>query len=164
MAVGGHPPIPHPGILDCYLIDQDWMGPLYFAPDQCLRQTSFTHPNKASPIIAMVKNNSTKLGDDVLQYWSELTKIIKHKVSIALAPNFKTKVFNSEEELYEYVTDPDYMISKHYPGICFGFGIEENSPNKFTSKLYFNDYSRKLGARFANGIPDQKLDVYEPFR
>ena len=129
------------------------MGPLYFAPNQCLSQTSFTHPKKTSPIIAYI-DNGNDLTSDVEQYWKALTTLIKHKVSILLAPNFKTKKFNSEKDLFDYVQDPNYMLTRDRPGICFGFGIEQNGPDKYTSKLYFSDFITHKPPHMANGIPD----------
>ena len=142
-------------------MDQDWKGPLYFAPNQCLRQTSFTHPKKTSPIIAYIDNDN-ELTDDVEQYWKELTTLIKQKAGLLIAPNFKTKKFKSEQDLFDYVQDPNYMLTRELPGICFGFGIELNGPNKYTSKLYFSDYITSKPPRFANAIPSQKNDVFIP--
>ena len=93
-----------------------------------------------------------------------MTKLIKQKVSILIAPNFKTKKFNSEKDLFDYVQDPNYMLTRDKPGICFGFGIEENGPNKYTSKLYFSDYITHKPPHMANGVPSQKNDVFIPQR
>ena len=39
-----------------YSIKGDWMGPLYFFPNQCIRETSWSPPHKTSPLIVMIDN------------------------------------------------------------------------------------------------------------
>ena len=53
------PNIPNRPHIDYYNIRVDWMGPLYFSPDQCMKRTSFMVPKRASPIIAMINHNNT---------------------------------------------------------------------------------------------------------
>jgi len=48
------PAVGDPTPAGSYDIIQDWMGPLYWAPNQCIRQTSWHHPKKTSPIIGVV--------------------------------------------------------------------------------------------------------------
>lgn len=49
------------------------MGPVYWAPNQCLRETSFVSPKKASPIIAIVDSGdygvSNELQEGIMQYY-----------------------------------------------------------------------------------------------
>lgn len=104
------------------------MGPVYWAPNQCLRETSFVSPKKASPIIAIVDSGtygvSNELQEGIMQYYTMLVKKQKKIVSLALVPNYKIMTFASQEELYEWVTSPDYMVKRSHDGICFGFEIK----------------------------------------
>jgi len=50
------------------------MGPLYFAPNQCLRETGFTPIKKASPIIAVIDSGENDIQEGVAQYYKMLTK------------------------------------------------------------------------------------------
>ena len=38
----------------CYDLANDWLGPQFFFPVQCIRQTSFMIPRVASPNIAII--------------------------------------------------------------------------------------------------------------
>lgn len=63
------------------------MGPLYFMPDQCIRQTSWWHPKKTSPIIAVI-DNQNDVQDGVYKYYKTLTKKLIKIATIALVPNY----------------------------------------------------------------------------
>ena len=58
---------------DDYKVTADWMGPVYFMPNQCIRQTSWTIPKKTSPIIAMIEHGND-VEKDVQKYYKALTK------------------------------------------------------------------------------------------
>lgn len=53
--------------------------------------------------------------------------------------NFRYLKFETEEKLMEYVRDPNYMTNRSYPGICFGFGVQENSDQDYQVKMFFTD-------------------------
>lgn len=136
------------------------MGPLYFFPNQCIRQTSWSHPHKTSPVIAVVdRDNVVTTG--MYSYWKALTRKIIAEATIALAPNYQLQYFSSQEELFDYVSSPDYMMTRQKKGICFGFEVVERASNDFQLKLFGSDHNF-IGALFANMIPNQQLPVYNP--
>ena len=138
------------------------MGPLYFFPNQCIRQTSWTHPHKTSPLIVMI-DHQNDVQEGVYKYFKTLTKNILKIVTIAFAPNYKLETYSSKEELFEYLESPDYMVTRQAKGVCFAFEVIENAPNDYSMNLYFGDHNFP-GAHFANGMPNQSRYVYDPTR
>ena len=61
--------------MDTYDITEDWMGPLFFFPNQCLRQTSWSHPHKTSPLIVMI-DHQNEVQEGIYKYFKTLTKNI----------------------------------------------------------------------------------------
>ena len=45
--------------------------------------------------------------------------------------------FQSNEELDNYIGDPDYGWSDKKPGVCFGFKVIENQKNDYEVELMF---------------------------
>jgi len=70
------------------------MGPLYWAPNQCIRQTSWTHPKKTSPVIAVI-DNGNDIQESILEYYKVLTKNQIKIVTPALAPNYQFQYYTS---------------------------------------------------------------------
>ena len=71
-----------------------------------------------------------------------------------MAPLYKLEVMSSKEELFEYISSPDYMVTRQAKGVCFAFEVVENGEHDYSMNLYFGDHSFP-GAHFANGIPSQ---------
>ena len=63
------------------------MGPLYWMPDQCIKYTSWTTPKKTSPLIVVIDNDN-ELQDDIIKYYTELTKTERHYATAAFIPNY----------------------------------------------------------------------------
>ena len=58
--------------------------------------------------------------------------------SSSIDVNFTVKPFQNHEEMIEYVRSPNYMQSKDYPGLCFGFSIIETSDDEIDLKMAFS--------------------------
>jgi hypothetical protein len=54
-------------------------------------------------------------------------------------PGYKTKYFDTQEDLYEYVSNDKYMTSFEYQGICMGLDVNITADNDINMKVYFND-------------------------
>ena len=63
------------------------MGPLYWMPDQCIRQTSWTTPKRTSPIIAMIDHGGD-VQEGIYKYYRELTKKMYKIGTPAFVPNY----------------------------------------------------------------------------
>ena len=50
---------------------------------------------------------------------------------------FYMRRFQSNEELDNYIGDPDYGWSDKKPGVCFGFKVIENQKNDYEVELMF---------------------------
>jgi hypothetical protein len=61
----------------CYDLGNDWYGPQFFFPPQCVRQTSFMIPRVASPNIAVIgkKGDLNYIEQDIADYWMAFKKI-----------------------------------------------------------------------------------------
>ena len=57
-------------------------------------------------------DNSNDVQDGIYKYYKTLTQNIIRIVSVALAPLYKLEVMSSKEELFEYISSPDYMVSR----------------------------------------------------
>ena len=58
--------------------------------------------------------------------------------SSSIDVNFTVKPFENHEEMIEYVRSPNYMQTKDYPGLCFGFSIIESSDDEIDLKMAFS--------------------------
>jgi hypothetical protein len=61
----------------------------------------------------------------------------------ALSPDvyhpYKILKFNTKQEIWDYVRDPQYTYDDNKPGICFGFDIKKFSDSRFAVELLYND-------------------------
>lgn len=81
-------------------------------------------------------------------------------MSPGLYHQYKILKFNTKQEIFDYVRDPQYAYDDKKPGICFGFDIKKFSDSRFVVELLFNDQYEidKAGA----GIPNQGEPVWDP--
>lgn len=71
--------------------------------------------------------------------------------------NFTIKYFKSNDELINYIEQPEYGLAES-PAVCFGFKIIENSNTNYEIELFFND----LDPRYLMSLPDQKQQGADP--
>ncbi len=93
--------------------------------------------------------------EDIYKYYQVLTKQIISYATIAIVPNWKMHTYKTKEELYEYLTSPDYMVTRQSNGVCFAFEVIENAPNDYEMRIHMPDH-RFPTANFANGVPNQQ--------
>jgi hypothetical protein len=70
------------------------MGPVYFMPNQCIRQTSWSTPKKTSPIIGMI-DHQNDVQEGIYKYYKLLTKKEISFATIAFVPNYKMVTYSS---------------------------------------------------------------------
>ena len=128
------------------------MGPMFFEPTQCIRQTSWTQPKKTSPIIAYIEHGNA-IEQAIVQYYTKFLKELRRKATPVFIPNYKLTPYANKEELFDYISSDDYMVSSSMKGVCFAFEVIENAPNDYDINIFFGDH-HQYGARFANGIPN----------
>ena len=93
-------------------------------------------------------------------YFKTLTDALTENIPGVLVPNWKTKYYQNETELFDYIQSEDYG-SRTQKGICFAVSAEEVSDNHFSFKFYFNDINQYSGP-FSNGVPNQKNPSWNP--
>lgn len=144
-----------------YNITQDYSGPLFDLPTQCLIQFSFTKPAQASPLIGVVIHGN-EAETIAVNY---LSTLFSYQWSQAgpLIPHFKIKTFATKQDLWDYVESPDYYVSRfgHDP-LCYAFELIQNSPNSYEANLFFNDQFLFSG-RFGIGVPSQKAPAWNAY-
>jgi len=58
----------------------------------------------------------------------------------AFVPIYKMTTMDSKDELFDYLTSDDYMVSRSAKGVCFAFEVVENAPNDWSMNLYYPDH------------------------
>ena len=53
--------------------------------------------------------------------------------------------FDTQEDLYEYVSNEDYLSSPDYKGVCMGLDVNITTDHNINMKVYFNDQSYAAG-------------------
>ena len=76
--------------------------------------------------------------------------------------------FDSQQDLDDYISAPDYLATDDTKGVCFGlqlFDPPENAPNNYTFSLHFPDkvIDKFSAIGYSAGIPNQQNPVYSPF-
>ena len=105
-----------------YHVERDKHGPLFLLPLQCQKHNSFVIPQVPSMVIAVV-GPSNAVQDSLTAY---LEALFDWQKSAGLAVDYSFKYFESQSDLYAYVTDPLYLnITAGYEGVCFGYEISQ---------------------------------------
>jgi hypothetical protein len=47
--------------------------------------------------------------------------------------------FETQKDLDDYISHPEYGKDPDRPAVCFGLTVHENSPSKYELELFFND-------------------------
>ena len=144
---------------DTFKITGDWMGPLYFMPNQCILYTSWQIPKTTSPYIGII-DNGNDVQDMIIDYWLKLSSFMNKQASV-FVPNYKAKYFANVTEMNDYITDEKYGGLLHR-GLCFAFEVKEVVPGKeYSFHFHYNDL-KKYSGPLSNGIPDQKKPSWNP--
>lgn len=89
-------------------MENDWYGPQFFAPSQCLKTYSWNKPKIASPLIAVIGETSD-LTDSYQNFYVALRKIQFNTLAAAAVPFYKPYHFETEAEFNDYISSPDYQ-------------------------------------------------------
>ena len=105
---------------DCmdYSIGNDWRGPTFFAPSQCLKTYSWNKPKVASPLIATI-GEENDLTDAYGAYYIAIRKQQFDTAAALAVPRYMPYNFPNIEDFNDYITAPDYM-TKANKGVCMG--------------------------------------------
>jgi hypothetical protein len=107
------------------LQDTDKQGPFPFVPTQCLWVFSPQQPKEQSNGIAVVKGvgDTDSIVERVTSYYTAVAEAAVRNTTkyVIASPRFRPVQFDTEEELYTYIQDPEYNTNQTHPGICFGF-------------------------------------------
>ena len=70
-------------------------------------------PRVASPVIAIIgkENELNYIEQDISDYFVALKKVQRGTPAWLFIPNYNTKYFDSQEDLYEYVQNENYLTS-----------------------------------------------------
>ena len=85
-------------------------------------------------------------------------KLIRRMTRKADFGEFELRPFESKDELWAYISHPEYELNMDRQGICFGFHIIENSQNDYELDLYFND----LFPTNIRSLPSQRQAPTDP--
>lgn len=152
-----------------YDVAWDWYGPQFYAPSQCIKLTSWGHPKKSSPLIAVI-GSQTNITDSVVQYMIGIRKTQFSTAAKLGVPYYKGVHFETIEEFNEYISSPDYRTSRDTQGVCYGvqdFGPDTKEvaqSNNYTFSLHFPD--KRIGPAslsYSQGIPSMENPVWLPF-
>jgi len=53
--------------------------------------------------------------------------------------DYQWKAFATKADLFSYVSNSQYLIGDDYPGVCFGFEINNQTESDYAMQLFFND-------------------------
>ena len=141
----------------CYDLGNDWYGPQFFFPTQCIRQTSFMIPRVASPQIAIIgkQNELNYIEQDISDYFVAFKKIQRATPAWLIVPSYRTKYFDTQQDMFDYVSNEEYLTDFAYQGLCMGLDVEikGDKGHQVEMKVYFNDQSYGAGP-LAYGVPD----------
>jgi hypothetical protein len=139
----------------------DYQGQQAWIPAHCKLDASYRKPEVDLPVIAAVgRNEATSSVNNYFEnLWSLQSGLFDGTGIEEDRPDWRIKQFADENEFYAYLQQEDYGVSEDYPGVCFGYRIEENAPADYSATFYYQD----LRVNFDdNAIPSQAADPYDP--
>ena len=72
-----------------YQVQYDWLGPMFYAPSHCVKQTDYGHPKKMSPLIGII-GEETDMTDSIIEYYKAITGLQHdNPLTLAATPTYK---------------------------------------------------------------------------